>query len=67
MKIMNTYNIKERGCVFFHATAENEEQVRELAAQAGYNIEGMDIELERMNVRDELGREYTAKIEDALV
>jgi hypothetical protein len=64
---MNTYNVEEKGCVFFHAIAESEEQVRELAAQAGYNIEGMDIELERMNVRDELGREYTAKIEDALV
>lgn len=67
MKIMNTYNIEEKGCVFFHAIAESEEQVRELAAQAGYDIEGMDIELERMNVRDELGKEYTAKIEDALV
>lgn len=64
---MNTYNVEEKGCVFFHAIAESEEQVRELAAQAGYDIEGMDIELERMNVRDELGREYTAKIEDALV
>ena len=64
---MNTYNVEEKGCVLFHAIAESEEQVRELAAQAGYDIEGMDIELERMNVRDELGREYTAKIEDALV
>lgn len=64
---MNTYNVEEKGCVFFHAIAESEEQVRELAAQAGYDIEGMDIELERMNVRDELGREYAAKIEDALV
>lgn len=64
---MNTYNVEERGCVYFHAIAESEEQVRELAAQAGYDIEGMDIELERMNVRDELGREYAAKIEDALV
>lgn len=64
---MNTYNVEERGCVYFHAIAESEEQVRELAAQAGYDIEGMDIELERMNVRDELGREYTARIEDALV
>lgn len=64
---MNTYNVEEKGCVFFHAIAESEEQVRELAAQAGYDIEGMDIELERMNVRDELGREYIAKIEDALV
>lgn len=64
---MNTYNVEEKGCVFFHAIAESEEQVRELAAQAGYDIEGMDIELERMNVRDELGREYTARIEDALV
>lgn len=64
---MNTYNVEEKGCVFFHAIAESEEQVRELAAQAGYDIEGMNIELERMNVRDELGREYTAKIEDALV
>jgi hypothetical protein len=64
---MNTYNVEEKGCVFFHVIAESEEQVRELAVQAGYDIEGMDIELERMNVRDELGREYTARIEGALV
>lgn len=64
---MNTYNFVEKGCVFYHAIATSEEQAIQLANEAGYNIEGMDIELERMNVRDELGREYQPKIEDALV
>lgn len=65
--MINAYNFVERGCVFYHAIAQSEEQAIQLANEAGYNIEGMEIELERMNVRDEMGREYQPKIEDALV
>lgn len=64
---MNTYNFIEKGCVFYHAIAASEEQAIELANEAGFDIGGMDIELERMNVNDELGRPYEPKIEDALV
>lgn len=64
---MNAYNFVEKGCVFYHAIAQSEEQAIQLANEAGYDIEGMEVELERTNVRDELGREYQPRIEDALV
>lgn len=64
---MNAYNFVEKGCVFYHAIANSEEQAIHLANEAGYDIEGMEVELERTNVRDELGGEYKPKIEDALV
>ena len=66
-KKVNTYNFVEKGCVFYHAVATSEEHAIQLAQEAGFDIEGMEIELERMNVRDEMGRPYEPKIEDALV
>ena len=67
VKTMNTYNFVEKGCIFYHAIAESEEQAVELAQGAGFDIEGMGIELGRMNVRDELGRPYSPRIEECLV
>lgn len=67
MKTVNTYNFVENGCVFYHAIARSEEQAIELANESGFDIEGMDIELERENIKDELGYPYEPKIEDALV
>ena len=67
MKTVNAYNFEENGCIFFHAIATSEEHAIQLAREAGFDIEGMEIELERMNVRDELGRPYECKIEEALV
>ena len=64
---VNTYNFVEKGCVFYHAIATSEEHAILLAKQEGFDIEGMEVELERMNVRDELGRPYEPKIEDAMV
>lgn len=64
---MNAYNFVEKGCVFYHAIANSEEQAIQLANEVGYDIIGMEVELERTNVCDELGREYKPKIEDALV
>ena len=64
---MNTYNFVAKGCVFYHAIATSEEHAIQLAQEEGFDIEGMEIELERMNVRDEMGRPYEPKIEDALV
>lgn len=64
---MNAYNFVEKGCVFYHAIANSEEQAIQLANEAGYDIAGMEVELERTNVRDELGRKYKPRIEDALV
>lgn len=67
---MNTYNIydeKEYSTILYHSVAESEEQVRELADQAGYDLAGLTIELERANVKDQLGRPYNPIIEDALI
>jgi hypothetical protein len=64
---MNTYNFVEKGCVFYHAIAMSEEHAIQLAQEKGFDIEGMEIELERMNVRDELGKPYEPNIEDAVV
>lgn len=49
---MNTYNIEERGCVFYHVIAESKEQVMELVKQNGYDITGMEITEERIDVSD---------------
>lgn len=67
---MNSYNIyEENHCstILYHAIAREEEQVRELATEAGINIEGLTIELDRENVRDEMNRPFPAKIEDAQI
>lgn len=67
---MNTYNIFDEenySTVLYHAIARDEDQVRELALEAGINLDGLTIELERKNVRDELGRNYNPSIKDALV
>ena len=67
MKSVNAYNFSEKGCVFYHAIATSEEHAVSLAKQEGFNIEGMEVELERGNVRDEMGIPYEFRIEDALV
>lgn len=67
---MNAYNIYEEqhsSTILYHAIARNEEQVEELAKEAGFNISGMVIELEKENVKDQLGKPYAARIEDALI
>lgn len=67
MKSLNAYNFSEKGCVFYHAIATSEEHAVLLAKQEGFDIEGMEVELERENVRDEMGNPYECKIEDAIV
>ena len=67
---MNAYDIYEAEnstAILYYAIAENEEQVRQLAEQNGIDLTGMDIELERHNVKDQLGRPYTPSIKDAQV
>ena len=53
--------------MFYHAIAEDHEQAVLLALQAGFDVVGMDIELEKEDVRDEMGNPYECRIEDALV
>lgn len=67
---MNSYNIYEENhyeTVLYHAIACDEDHVRELAEEAGINLEGLTIDLERSNVKDQMGRPYSAIIEDAVV
>lgn len=66
MKIVNSYNLVDENyydTVCYHAIASNEEEVRELAEEAGFDIEGLTIQLERKNVKNELGRPYSPRIE----
>lgn len=67
---MNAYNIYDENhyeTILYHAIARDEEQVRELAEEAGIDIEGLTIDLERTNVKDQLGRQYQPRIHDAVV
>lgn len=69
-EIMNTYNIFEQeneSTILFHAIAKDKAQVKELAEEAGFDIEGMTIELIRTNVKNEMGRYYQPSILNALV
>lgn len=53
--------------ILYHAVAKDEDQVKELAKEKGIDLEGLEIELERTNVKDQLGRDFNPYIEDALV
>lgn len=64
---MNAYNFVEKGCIFYHVIAKNEEQCYELAKRNNFNVEGMELELEKKNIRDEMGNEYQPTISDAMV
>jgi hypothetical protein len=70
MKKVNSYNIydSERGdTILYHAIAESEDRVRELAEENDISLEGLTIELSTENVRNEMGRPYSDQIEAALV
>lgn len=67
---MNAYNIFDENhyeTILYHAVARDEDQVKELAKEKGIDLEGLEIELERTNVKDQLGRDFNPYIEDALV
>lgn len=49
---MNIYNIEKRGCIYYRAIAESKERVMELAKKYGYDITGMEITEERIDVSD---------------
>lgn len=70
MEKVNYYLIHDAdvwSCIIYYAIAKDEDQVRELAEKAGFDIEGCEIELVRTDVRDELRRPVAPKIADALV
>lgn len=54
---MNAYNIFDENhydTILYHAVAKDEDQVKELANEKGIDLEGLEIELERKNVKDQL-------------
>ena len=68
--IMNSYNIYDENheaTILYHAIARDEDQVMDLAKEAGIDMDGLSIELERSNVKDQLGKPFSARIEDALI
>ena len=67
---MNSYNIfdsTEPATILFHAIAKDRAHVEQLAQDAGIDITGYTIELERMNVKNQMGKPFEASIKDALV
>lgn len=42
-------------------------RLKNLQKKKGIDLEGLEIELERTNVKDQLGRDFNPYIEDALV
>lgn len=69
MKKVNHYNIYDENdryhgsvAVLYTAIASSEEEVRELAEEKGIDLTGLTIDLERCNVKDELGRPYSPGI-----
>lgn len=68
MFTVNSYNIVGRyRCVLYHAVATSKEHVRKLAEEASIDIDGLEIELIRVNVKDQLGYPFKPYIEDALI
>lgn len=70
MKTVNSYYIydpEHSVCILWRALASNEDEVRQLAEEAGIDLSGLEIELIRTDVRDQLRRPYSPRIEDAQV
>lgn len=68
MKAINSYVVYDEQLpqeILYYAVAYDEDHVKELAEEAGYDIEDMVIELERTNVKDQLGWPCSPRIEDA--
>ena len=68
--IMNTYNIfskENESTILFHAVAENESHVKEMAANEGIDISELEIELERCGVKNEMGKPASPSLKNALI
>jgi hypothetical protein len=67
---MNSYNILAIGhedTILYHAIASDEQQVMELAEANDIDLTNMIIVMERSNVKNEMGKPYSARIEDSLI
>lgn len=67
---MNSYNLfdpAEPATIQYRALATSEQHVRQLAHDSLIDIDGMVIELDRTDVRNEIGNPYSPSIKSALV
>lgn len=55
---MNFYTASEYGTAMYSGFAESEERFKELCEKAGFDLEGMEVELVHSNPKDEMGRLY---------
>ena len=58
MNASNIFDENHYDTILYHAVAKDEDQVKELAKEKGIDLEGLEIELERTNVKDQLGRDF---------
>ena len=66
----NSYNIYDEqnsSTILYHAVACDVNHVVKLAMDNGINIEGMTIELERLNVKTQMGYPIEPYIESCLI
>lgn len=67
---MNSYNIfskNESGTILFHAIAESDEHVNELAKENNMNLTGLTINLEKNNVKNEIGKSLRPEIRESII
>lgn len=55
-KTINYYIATEFGTAMYNGYATSEERFIALCKEAGYDLEGMEIELVKENSKDEMGR-----------
>ena len=56
----NNYN--GQSYIEYMAFAYSENQVREMAEEQGIDLTGYTIEIDKINIHDEMGRQYPCKI-----
>lgn len=67
---MNSYNLfsnENPATILYHAVAMDTDHVAELAADYCINIENMAIQLEKSNVKDQLGRPLQPFFKTAII
>ena len=64
-KETNSYNVFNKNnytWVVYHVIASSPEEVIEMLEEQGFDTEYLDVELDKRNVKDEMGRSFAKKI-----
>lgn len=62
---MNSYNLlhpEESSFIVLHAIANDTDHIKRMAEEKNINIEGLEIVLERKNVKTEMGKDCSPKL-----